>query len=127
MPPGMGPLLAFMLPTGAGRRVLSCLIASGQLGPPGLIAGLELQDERRDPRSLVGAGQAKPFAERAQPPADLFESVNRGHVEVERWRRGQALPQDLGPLPGRCPPAYRHQTAASRSHTGLKIAPEAQH
>ncbi|TME23905.1 MAG: hypothetical protein E6I67_01900 [Chloroflexi bacterium] len=111
--------LPLRLATGGTRRDLSMLIAaSGQLGAPGLVAGLQLKHDRGDVRALVGVGHTKPFAEGTEPTADLFQGVDRGHVERKRRQRGQTLPQDLGPLPGLCPPVDRLDSAAPRSHTG---------
>src|SRR2546427_2162598 len=123
MTPRIGPRLPLPLPlpfaTGGGRRDLSMLIAaSGKLGPSGLVAGLELEHDRGDVGALVGVGDTKPFAEGPKPTADLFQSVDRGHVELKRRQRGQTLPQDLGPSPGLCPPVDRLNVAAPRSHTG---------
>src|SRR5437879_2342304 len=111
--------LPLTITTGGGRLDLSTLIVvSGELGPSGLVAGLQLNYDRRHIRAFVDVGHPKPFAERTEPAADLFQGVDRGHVELKRWQRGQTLPQDLGPLPGLCPPVDRLNLAAPRSHTG---------
>src|SRR6267378_5534682 len=89
-------LLPLRLATGGTRRDLSMLIgASGKLGPSGLVAGLELEDDGGDVGALVGVGDTKPFAEGTEPTADLFQGVDRWHGKRKRRQRGQTLPQDL--------------------------------
>src|SRR5919109_3367667 len=114
---------------GGARRALSWLIAgSGQLRPPYLKAGLQLLDDGLDLWPVFIAGQAQSLAEGPEPPADLLEAVDRGHVnDLNRRQRGQTLPPDLGPLPGLCPPAYRLDPAAPRSHATHNLTSRAQH
>src|SRR2546423_9027268 len=122
----VGPRLPFPssgMAGGGGRDLRTLIAVSGKLGPPRLGAGLELDNDRGHVRALVGVGHPEPFAERTEPLADLFQGVDRGHVQLKRWQRGHALPQDRGPLPGLCPPADQLNSAAPRSHTGVKDSP----
>src|SRR5438270_4087846 len=85
-------------------RVPPRTVASGQLGAPHLVTGLELVHHRGDARPFICPGLTKPLSERSEPAADLFEAVDARHVELDRKRRGLALRRGCGPLPGRCPP-----------------------
>src|SRR5437762_4474300 len=111
----IGPRLPLPLPfaTGGTRRDLSMLIAaSGKLGPSGLVAGLQLEHDRRDVGALVGVGDTKPFAEGPEPTADLFQGVDRAR-RAEEMAKGPDPPSGPWPLARSLPPGGSTQSCCA--------------